>query len=64
MDPLRDEGLIYEHVLREECAVPTKLDVYAGLPHGGPDMYQMLPVYNKSLRDMKAGVEWLLKQES
>ena len=34
MDPLRDEGLIYEHVLREECGVATRLDLYPGLPHG------------------------------
>ncbi|KAK0624131.1 Alpha/Beta hydrolase protein [Immersiella caudata] len=33
MDMNRDDGLIYERVLREECAVPTKLDVYSGFPH-------------------------------
>jgi acetyl esterase/lipase len=34
MDPLRDEALIYEKVLREDYGVKTKLDVYPGLPHG------------------------------
>ncbi|KAF2688269.1 alpha/beta-hydrolase [Lentithecium fluviatile CBS 122367] len=34
MDPLRDEGLIYEKVLLEEYSVSTNLDLYPGLPHG------------------------------
>jgi acetyl esterase/lipase len=34
LDPLRDEALIYEEVLRTECGVKTRLDVYPGLPHG------------------------------
>ncbi|KAJ4304509.1 hypothetical protein N0V90_000035 [Kalmusia sp. IMI 367209] len=64
MDPLRDEGLIYEHVLREECGVPTKLDIYPGIPHGGPDFLVAMPsLTSKALRDMKAGVEWLLSQK-
>ena len=33
MDPLRDEALIYERVLREDFGVNTKLHVYPGLPH-------------------------------
>lgn len=33
-DPLRDEALVYEKVLREEFGVKTKVDVYPGLPHG------------------------------
>lgn len=28
MDPVRDEDLIYEKVLRKECGVEAKLDVY------------------------------------
>jgi hypothetical protein len=34
MDPLRDEGLLYEQVLREEWSVKTGTDIYPGLPHG------------------------------
>ncbi|KAF3479603.1 uncharacterized protein GIQ15_06579 [Arthroderma uncinatum] len=33
LDPLRDEGLIYERVLREEGGVKTKVDIYKGLGH-------------------------------
>ncbi|KAK5701602.1 hypothetical protein LTR97_004418 [Elasticomyces elasticus] len=33
LDPLRDEGLLYEKVLREDHAVPTRLEVYDGFGH-------------------------------
>lgn len=63
MDPLRDDTLIYEHVLREEYDVLTKLDVYAGVPHCAPDFFPMLPLAEKALRDLKDGVEWILSQK-
>lgn len=34
LDPLRDFGLLYEKVLREQEGTPTRLDVFNGLPHG------------------------------
>ena len=64
MDPLRDDSLIYESVLREDYGVSTKLDVYSGVPHGAPDFFPMLPIAGKALDDMKAGVEWILNQRS
>lgn len=63
MDPLRDEGLIYESILREECGIATKMDVYSGIPHAGMDFLPMHSVAAKALVDMKAGVEWLLSQK-
>lgn len=33
MDLSRDDSLIYERVLREECNVPTRMDLYSGFPH-------------------------------
>lgn len=33
MDPLRDDGIIYEQMLREENDVDTKMDIFPGLPH-------------------------------
>ncbi|KAK1825534.1 hypothetical protein LTR12_000336 [Friedmanniomyces endolithicus] len=33
LDPLRDEGLLYERMLREESGVSTRLEVYEGYGH-------------------------------
>jgi acetyl esterase/lipase len=63
MDGNRDDGLVYERVLREECGVPTRVDLYRGLPHCWWDMYPDLEVSKKRLEDMIAGVGWLLGQE-
>lgn len=60
---MRDEALIYERVLHEE-GVPTKLDVFPGIPHGGPDFLPMLSVAGKSLDGFKAGVEWIASQKA
>ncbi|KAF2491975.1 Alpha/beta hydrolase fold-3 [Lophium mytilinum] len=63
MDPLRDEGLIYERTLREDCGVKTKLDVIPGVPHG---FHHMLPTFSKSgpaIQKMFEGIDWLLKQK-
>ena len=60
MDPLRDEALIYEDVLREECGVKTRLDVYQGLPHGFWLKYTKLTATKRFLKDMVEGVGWLL----
>lgn len=62
MDVLRDEALIYERVLREECGVKTKVDVYPGLPHGWWGMFPQLRVSQKFAREADAGVGWLLGQ--
>lgn len=64
MDPVRDDSLIYEHVLHEEFGVPTKLDIYAGYPHIAPAIYSMLPIASKALEDLKTGVEWILSQKT
>lgn len=34
LDPLKDEGLLYERMLREENAIPTKVS----LQHDGPQL--------------------------
>ncbi|KAF2824170.1 alpha/beta-hydrolase, partial [Ophiobolus disseminans] len=57
-DPLRDEALIYEHVLREH-GVETKLDVSPGIPHGGPDFLFMHSCAGRAVQDLKRGVEWI-----
>ncbi|PSN69378.1 alpha/beta-hydrolase [Corynespora cassiicola Philippines] len=59
-DPLRDDGLIYEHLLSEECGVPTRLDMYQGVPHGAMDFIPTLSASKRASRDRMAGIKWLL----
>lgn len=63
MDPLRDEGLLYERILREECGVKTKLDVYPGLPHGFWGFFPHLKSSRAFVKDTMRGVAWLLGKE-
>ncbi|OAA60211.1 alpha/beta hydrolase fold-3 domain-containing protein [Niveomyces insectorum RCEF 264] len=60
MDPLRDEGLIYEKLLREESGVPTKLDIYPGLPHGFWSWWPKASFSQKQRNDSIQGFRWLL----
>ncbi|OBR03932.1 Lipase 2 [Colletotrichum higginsianum IMI 349063] len=63
LDPLRDEALIYEHVLREEAGVKTKLDIYPGLPHYFWTNFPRLEASKKFVEDTVKGVRWLLQQQ-
>jgi acetyl esterase/lipase len=64
LDPVRDEALVYEKVLREEYGIDTKVDVCAGLPHA---FWQVYPAFEKgkdAIEDMMNGFKWLLQQKS
>lgn len=63
-DPLRDEGLIYEQVLREESGVRTRLDVFPGLPHGFWSWFPQAEFSKDFQVKTMEGLEWLLKQSS
>jgi acetyl esterase/lipase len=60
LDPLRDEALIYESVLREEYSIKTKLDVYPGVPHNFWGVFPMLRQSIKFRKDQVNGFGWLL----
>lgn len=62
MDPLRDEALIYERILREEYGGRTKLDVYQGVPHGFWSFFPTLKVSTRFVEDTVKGLVWLLQE--
>lgn len=62
LDPLRDEGLIYERVLREEASVKTKIDMYKGLGHYFWTNFPELEMSKTFVEDTVKGMRWLLEQ--
>ncbi|KAK7027246.1 hypothetical protein VNI00_015335 [Paramarasmius palmivorus] len=59
-DPLRDEGFLYEKLLRN-AGVKTKVDVYKGVPHGFDIAAPNIPLGKKCEEDFDEGVRWLLQ---
>lgn len=62
MDPLRDEGMLYERLLREKYDTKTLLKVYPGLPHGFRGFCPTLKSSEVFAKDTTDGVKWLLEQ--
>ncbi|KAG7086438.1 hypothetical protein E1B28_002392 [Marasmius oreades] len=59
MDPLRDDGLLYEKVMREN-GVKTKLEIYPGVPHAFELAAPSTKLCRKFVDDFEKGVQWLL----
>ncbi|KAG4025255.1 hypothetical protein MFRU_062g00080 [Monilinia fructicola] len=59
LDPLRDEGFIYEDLL-QESGVETKAQVYPGLPHGFWSWFPEAEFSKQFVADCKDGLSWLL----
>ncbi|KAF8526232.1 alpha/beta hydrolase fold-domain-containing protein [Hysterangium stoloniferum] len=59
MDPLRDETILYNKLLRE-VGVPTMVDMYPGFPHGFHEHFPDLTASRRQSRQLSAGIRWLL----
>ncbi|CAI7594466.1 unnamed protein product [Penicillium bialowiezense] len=62
MDTLRDDGLIYEKLLRDE-GVATRLVVYPGMPHGHWGLWPNHSLSKVAHIDTIYGIGWLLGNE-
>ncbi|KAI0738335.1 alpha/beta-hydrolase [Daedaleopsis nitida] len=58
-DPLRDEGILYERLLREAGSA-TKLVRYPGCPHGFHYSFPGISATAKVDQDEREGLKWLL----
>jgi acetyl esterase/lipase len=61
MDPLRDEALVYERLLREDIGIKTKLNVYPGVPHGFWSVFPSFEGSKKFVAETVDGIAWLLE---
>jgi len=61
LDPLRDEAVLYDRVLRE-AGVLTRFDMYAGYGHMFWTNYPELEESTKFVGDTMRGVRWLLEK--
>ena len=61
LDPLRDEAVLYDRVLRES-GVLTRFNLYSGYGHMFWTNYPELQASTKFVEDTLVGVKWLLER--
>ncbi|KAK7048299.1 Abhydrolase-3 domain-containing protein [Favolaschia claudopus] len=59
LDPLRDEGMLYDRLLRE-ASVKTRTSVYPGVPHTFQYSFPHFKAAKTWEQDYRAGIRWLL----
>ncbi|CAK3908427.1 AB hydrolase superfamily [Lecanosticta acicola] len=62
LDPMRDDGLLYERELRRQ-GVETRVDAYAGCPHGHDVMWPETAKARQFREDRSRNFKWLLGKE-
>jgi acetyl esterase/lipase len=60
LDPLKDEGVLYEKLLREDHGTRTKVEIYEGFGHMFWTNWPLMRRSTEFVNDTLVGVQWLL----